>query len=72
MQSAVLPLHFPWWWWGSGQVPLGPTWREPGLKEPYLLLDAPLLLLVESVPAAELSLSVLQFPGLVGREQSLC
>lgn len=40
--------------------------------EPYLLLDASLLLLVEGVTAAELGLSVLQFPGLVGREQSLC
>lgn len=48
------------------------TYVKGTRTEPYLLLDATLLLLVEGVTAAELGLSVLQFPGLVGREQSLC
>lgn len=48
------------------------TYLEETRPEPYLLLDAPLLLLVEGVTAVELGLSLLQFPGLVGGEQSLC
>lgn len=47
------------------------TYLEGSRPKPYLLLDSPLLLLVEGVTAAELGLSVLQFPGLVGGEQSL-
>ena len=56
------------WWYAL----LRYLWDLEGSRPaPYLLLDTPLLLLVEGVTAAELGLSVLQFPGLVGGEQSL-
>lgn len=64
MGPAVLPS-----WWSALVRYLG-TYPEGTRPESYLFLDAPLLLLVEGVTAAELGLSVLQFPGLVGGAQS--
>lgn len=44
--------------------------RKAAKREPYLLLQAPQLLLVEAVTASELCLSALQLPGLVGENKA--